>query len=630
MECSSCHSVDPYGECALCLQPICAPNSECHRAHRCCVRYHGPSSSIGCAVCAPPLEPSAAELAAQYSRFVRNLGSGTFGRVDLMEDPATGTRVAVKYAKRELGDLDRNFPNVEIREISVLATMRRLENPYVIRMLGFDLGDPLRGSGSRIWLELGVGNLEDKIRYYKGTRIPFLHAVAYSYELARGMAILNRAGIMHRDLKPDNILLDRENHIRIADFGWARAGPFVYSPITGPAYTLPFRPPEILHQELTGERPFRYGIPADVYAMGVIVMMLFVPWEKQKGFWLGASTPAEHYLMLIWFFGRHRMGIQAAQRMEITLTGKLSSPLREKVHDTLFPRYRPDPRKILRAQGANSEVAIDYVLDLLEPDPRLRSTHEELLAHPLFDSVRGWYPPLNLPPPLSTQSIPIPGSASIPQGTMMMYYQRTSADIVYLSLYTWKSPYSVASLALHLWRCMIIRQPQKNQEKPLLWATACLYIAGLYHTGFYHTMDDARIPAKVEQLTRTSRLGRYPVYAILETANEVFVEVGAMMHLPTLATVIMEDMDESDIAQDTMLIMGVLEASSLGWIECPSELAQITAAMLEFPRENALTEDQDGALRESMDQMRYSSPLLVEHFEDAVPFYLQSQAKRQK
>ena len=61
-----------------------------------------------------------------------------------------------------------------------------------------------------------------------------------------GMYFMSQRGIWHRDLKPNNIVVMKDGSIRIIDFGLARMGPHEEIKGTGEAYTLWWRPPELI------------------------------------------------------------------------------------------------------------------------------------------------------------------------------------------------------------------------------------------------------------------------------------------------------------------------------------------------------------------------------------------------
>jgi len=162
---------------------------------------------------------------------VKVLGSGGFGEVVLARHDASGTRVAIKYL---LGELlaDREFAELFRAEAAVLAS---LDDPNVVRLYEY-VESP---SGAAIVMELidGVSLRDILARQGKTTAEAALIVLQGSL---LGLAAAHRRGVVHRDYKPENVLIDGAGASKLTDFGIAaRAGD---SPI--PAGTLSYAPPE--------------------------------------------------------------------------------------------------------------------------------------------------------------------------------------------------------------------------------------------------------------------------------------------------------------------------------------------------------------------------------------------------
>ena len=162
---------------------------------------------------------------------VKVLGSGGFGEVVLARHDASGAAVAIKYLRGELL-ADPEFAALFRAEAAVLAS---LDDPNVVRLYEY-VESP---SGAAIVMELveGVSLREILSRQGKTTAESALVVLLGSL---LGLAAAHRRGVVHRDYKPENVLIDGAGASKLTDFGIAaRAGD---SPI--PAGTLAYAPPE--------------------------------------------------------------------------------------------------------------------------------------------------------------------------------------------------------------------------------------------------------------------------------------------------------------------------------------------------------------------------------------------------
>ena len=87
---------------------------------------------------------------------------------------------------------------------------------------------------------------------------------SYMHQLLDGIAYCHKHRVLHRDLKPQNLLIDNDGHIKLADFGLARAFGLPVRNFTHEVVTLWYRPPEIL----LGSKS--YSTAVDVWSLGCI------------------------------------------------------------------------------------------------------------------------------------------------------------------------------------------------------------------------------------------------------------------------------------------------------------------------------------------------------------------------
>ncbi|MFO0636004.1 MAG: serine/threonine-protein kinase [Nannocystaceae bacterium] len=151
---------------------------------------------------------------------LRHLGSGGMGDVVAAYDPQLDRKVAVKLL-RGRGDADAAAHARLLREAQAMA---RLSHPNVIAV--HDVGT----HGGRVFVAM---ELVDGVTLRQWTSEP--HGVdatmAVLSAIARGVAAAHGAGVIHRDLKPDNVMVGDDGRVRVMDFGLARP---VAEPATEP------------------------------------------------------------------------------------------------------------------------------------------------------------------------------------------------------------------------------------------------------------------------------------------------------------------------------------------------------------------------------------------------------------
>src|SRR6266446_2690548 len=190
----------------------------------------------------------------QY-RLSRFLGQGSFGEVYLGEHIYhNNTLAAVKVLQARLTAEDlKEF-------ITEANTMFRLQHPHIVRLLDFGIGPANTPFLTMAYAPKGTL----RQRHPKGKRLPLGSIIAYVRPIAAALQYAHDERLIHRDVKPENILLGPNDEVWLSDFGIVAVAHSTRSVDTEkPGGTVPYMAPE----QLRGRpRP-----ASDQYALGVIV-----------------------------------------------------------------------------------------------------------------------------------------------------------------------------------------------------------------------------------------------------------------------------------------------------------------------------------------------------------------------
>lgn len=226
-------------------------------------------------------------------RILKPLGQGGMAAVYLAEDPVLRRAVAVKVLRGDLGtqpDWVRRFHD----EATAIA---RLGNPHVVQV--FDFGR--EAAEDYLVMEFVEGISLSELLAAKGGRLDEASSSAIVCQAAEGLRAAHEAGIIHRDIKPDNLLIRRDGTVKIADFGISRILEEVSRTMTGSVFGSPlFMAPE----QVEGKNP---SGAIDLFALGGVLFRC-----------LSGRHPfeAEHAHAVMW-----RIVQEDAPRLEAVLPG---------------------------------------------------------------------------------------------------------------------------------------------------------------------------------------------------------------------------------------------------------------------------------------------------------------------
>jgi mitogen-activated protein kinase kinase kinase len=220
------------------------------------------------------------------------IGKGTFGRVYLGMNTTTGELLAVKQV--EVNPKSQNADPAKLREMvkaldQEIDTMQHLDHVNIVQYLGCEKKE----YSISIFLEyISGGSVGSCLRKHG----KFEESVVSSLtrQTLSGLAYLHVEGILHRDLKADNILLDLDGTCKISDFGISKrsANPYNNDITNSMQGSVFWMAPEVIRaqsQALSSSDPSissqGYSAKVDIWSLGCVVLEMFAgrrPWSKEE------------------------------------------------------------------------------------------------------------------------------------------------------------------------------------------------------------------------------------------------------------------------------------------------------------------------------------------------------------
>lgn len=280
---------------------------------------------------------------------LEKLGEGTYATVYKGRNRATGTLVALKEINL---DSEEGTPSTAIREISL---MKDLKHPNII-----NLYDVIHTENK---LTLVFEYLDRDLKKYMdihGNNGALEPAVvkSFMYQLLKGIDFCHQNRVLHRDLKPQNLLTNSKGELKIGDFGLARAFGIPVNTFSSEVVTLWYRAPDVL----MGSR--NYSTSIDMWSAGCILAEMFIG----RPLFPGSSN--EDQLMKIFKV----MGTPN----ERTWPGV-----------SRLPNYRPNfdvyiPQDLRSIIPNIDPLALNLLNGLLQMKPENRISASQALQHPWF------------------------------------------------------------------------------------------------------------------------------------------------------------------------------------------------------------------------------------------------------
>jgi len=286
----------------------------------------------------------------RYSK-IEKIGEGTYGVVYKAKDLATGELVALKKIRLEAED--EGVPSTAIREISLL---KELSHPNIVGLKN------VVHENNKLYLVFEY--LDRDLKRYMELAGKHLHRMlvkSYLQQLIKGIAHCHSHRVLHRDLKPQNLLIDKKGALKLADFGLARAFGVPVRTYTHEVVTLWYRPPEIL----LGCR--QYATACDLWSIGCIFAEMVTCTPLFPG-----DSEIDQLFRIFRLLGTPN---------EATWPGV--SQLRD--YKATFPQW--SPQTLRTAVPGLEPLGLDLLKKLLVYEPNKRISARQALQHPYFEDL---------------------------------------------------------------------------------------------------------------------------------------------------------------------------------------------------------------------------------------------------
>ena len=244
-----------------------------------------------------------------------------------------------------------------IREISLL---KQLRHPNIVYLMDLIHGE------KKLYLvfEFMEHDLKKFLEMYNSP-LPSELVKNYLYQILIAINFCHSKRILHRDLKPQNLLIDKDGIIKLADFGLARSFGIPIKTLTHEILTLWYRAPEIL----LGQK--EYSTPVDIWSIGLI----FYEMAHKRPLFCG-DCEIDQIFKIFQMFGTPN---------ENTWPGVTKLP----EFKLTFPRFKG---KGLNTYNKNIDnVGLDLLNKMIQIDPSKRISAKQALKHPYFNDLKKYF-----------------------------------------------------------------------------------------------------------------------------------------------------------------------------------------------------------------------------------------------
>merc|ERR1719504_523210 len=285
----------------------------------------------------------------------RVLGSGSFGIVYQAQVVETGESVAIKKVFQ-----DKRYKNRE------LQIMKELRHPNVVELKHafYTSGDKPGETYLNVVMEYCSDTVYRVMKHYNKMKqqVPAIFVDLYTYQMCRSCAYIHAVGICHRDIKPQNVLVDGRTHaLKICDFGSAKR---LVKGEPNVAYICSryYRAPELIFGATD------YSTIIDIWSAACVTAELIIGQPIFPG-----ESGVDQLVEIIKVLG--------------TPTREELMAMNPNYTEFKFPQIKPHPwHKVFRSRTCPE--TIEFVSKLLQYDPKLRPTGIQACEHQFFDELR--------------------------------------------------------------------------------------------------------------------------------------------------------------------------------------------------------------------------------------------------
>ncbi|KDQ06362.1 hypothetical protein BOTBODRAFT_39647 [Botryobasidium botryosum FD-172 SS1] len=291
---------------------------------------------------------------------LEKVGEGTYGVVYKARHISSGDIVALKKIRLEAED--EGVPSTAIREISLL---KELKDDNIVR-----LRDIVHADNKLYlvfeYLDMDLKHYMEFVREGAGASQHGMSAEIvkkFTLQLLQGLHYCHAHRILHRDLKPQNLLINSTGNLKLADFGLARAFGIPLRTYTHEVVTLWYRAPEVL----LGAR--HYSTAVDMWSVGCIMAEMIMKGEPL----FPGDSEIDQIFKIFQILGTPNEEIW---------------PGIEKLPDykPTFPRW--NATDLLQAVPGLDSVGGDLLAQFLAYDTANRVSAKRALDHPYFEKIR--------------------------------------------------------------------------------------------------------------------------------------------------------------------------------------------------------------------------------------------------